>query len=189
MGVLEVLNRHGKISNSDDYIITRPPNTVAWLTTAYGRGYLLRGSYCVPHESVGWDAPGRSRMRWERDWAPRGAAIDELACAEQAGRGWCDTVGMRTEGWMDAPHGGKSASCDGLCYMHLLHSGRVCPCERHFSWLLFLKYSWLIICLNVENYDHWGPLVNGLMRTHRQAGPQEATSTPRELVQLKRTKF
>jgi hypothetical protein len=33
MGVLEVLNKHGKISNSDDYIITRPPNTVARLTT------------------------------------------------------------------------------------------------------------------------------------------------------------
>ena len=35
MGVLEVLNRHGKISSSDDYIITRPPNTVAQLTTDY----------------------------------------------------------------------------------------------------------------------------------------------------------
>jgi hypothetical protein len=34
-GVPEVLNRHGKSSNSDDYIITRPPNTVARLTTDY----------------------------------------------------------------------------------------------------------------------------------------------------------
>jgi hypothetical protein len=35
MGVLEVLNRHGNISKSDHYIITRPPNTVARLTTDY----------------------------------------------------------------------------------------------------------------------------------------------------------